>query len=57
VSSRGSWRDTVKRLAPWRHNGARNIFGKPIEQLNAAEQRTAILRDQLKAILAEALLR
>jgi hypothetical protein len=20
----------VKRLAPWRHNGARNIFGKPI---------------------------
>ena len=28
-----------------------------LEQLNAAEQRTATLRDQLKAILAEALLR
>jgi type I restriction enzyme M protein len=34
--------------------------GEPEEllaQLNAAEQRTAMLRDQLKAILAEALLR
>src|SRR5437764_14149740 len=25
-----SWRDTGKRSAPWRHNGARTIFGKPI---------------------------
>ena len=35
------------------HSGPEEL----LEQLNAAEQRTAILRDQLKAILAEALFR
>jgi type I restriction enzyme M protein len=37
-----------------------DTYGDPeelLEQLNAAEQRTASLRDQLKKILAEALLR